>query len=77
MIARKKGLRFRRVLEGVQKAVERNRLKRRARAVTYPLLKDVPAGTCVHGVFQTNNNGQEIRRNKNEILSLYKKAKII
>ena len=60
-----------------KKAVERNRLKRRARAVTYPLLKDVPAGTCAAVFFKPTIMGKKYAEIKNEILSLYKKAKII
>ena len=60
-----------------KKAVDRNRLKRRARAVTYPLLKDVPAGTCAAVFFRPAIMGKKYGQIKNELISLYKKAKII
>ena len=60
-----------------KKAVERNKLKRRARAITYPLLKDVPAGTCAAVFFKPSLLGKKYAEIKNELISLYKKAKII
>ena len=60
-----------------KKAVERNKLKRRARAITYPLLKDVPAGICAAVFFKPAIMGKKYGEIKDELLSLYKKAKII
>ena len=60
-----------------KKAVDRNRLKRRARAATYPLLKDVPAGTCAAVFFKPSLLGKKYGEIKDELISLYKKAKII
>lgn len=60
-----------------KKAVERNKLKRRARAITYPLLKDVPNGTCVAVFFKSSIMGKKYLAIKDELTSLYKKAKII
>ena len=60
-----------------KKAVERNKLKRRARAITYPLLKDVPNGTCAAVFFKPAIMGKKYAEIKNEIINLYKKAKII
>ena len=60
-----------------KKAAERNRLKRRARAVTYPLLEDVPSGTCAAVFFKPTIMGKKYGEIKDELISLYKKAKII
>mgnify|MGYP001592812681 FL=1 len=60
-----------------KKAVERNRLKRRAREITYPLLKDVPAGICAAVFFKPAIMGKKYGEIKDELTSLYKKAKII
>ena len=60
-----------------KKAVERNRLKRRARAITHPLLKNVPAGTCAAVFFKPAIMGKKYGEIKDELLGLYKKAKII
>ena len=60
-----------------KKAAERNKLKRRARAITHPLLKDVPNGTCAAVFFKPAIMGKKYAEIKNEIINLYKKAKII
>lgn len=60
-----------------KKAVERNKLKRRARAITYPLLKGVPAGICAVVFFKPTILGKKYTEIKDELISLYKKAKII
>lgn len=60
-----------------KRAVERNKLKRRARAITHPLLKDIPHGTCAAVFFKPTIMGKKYSEIKNELLDLYKKAKII
>ena len=60
-----------------KKAAERNKLKRRARAITYPLLKDVSAGICAAVFFKPSIIGKKYAEIKDELISLYKKAKII
>ncbi|KKT21505.1 MAG: Ribonuclease P protein component [Parcubacteria group bacterium GW2011_GWB1_43_8] len=60
-----------------KKAAERNKLKRRARAITYPLLKDVSAGICAAVFFKPSIFGKKYGEIKDELISLYKKAKII
>lgn len=60
-----------------KKAVERNKLKRRARAITYSLLKDVPIGTCAAVFFKPSMMGKKYAEIKDELTSLYKKAKIV
>jgi ribonuclease P protein component len=60
-----------------KKAVERNRLKRMARAITYLLLKDVPIGICASVFFKPTMIGKKYAEIKDELTNLYKKAKII
>lgn len=60
-----------------KKAVERNKLKRRARAITHPLLKDVPSGICAAVFFKPAIIGKKYAEIKDEMIRLYKKAKII
>ena len=60
-----------------KKATERNKLKRRARAITYPLLKDVSRGICAAVFFKPTILGKKYAEIKDEMISLYKKAKII
>ena len=60
-----------------KKAAERNKLKRRARAITYPLLKDVSSGICAAVFFKPSIFGKKYGEIKDELISLYKKAKII
>ena len=60
-----------------KKAAERNKLKRRARAITYPLLKDVSSGICAAVFFKPSIIGKKYAEIKDELISLYKKAKII
>ena len=60
-----------------KKAAERNKLKRRARAITYPLLKDVHPGICAAVFFKPSIIGKKYGEIKDELISLYKKAKII
>ena len=60
-----------------KKAVERNKLKRIARAITSPLLQDVPNGICAAVFFKPAILGKKYGEIKNEIINLYKKAKII
>ena len=60
-----------------KKAVERNKLKRRARAITYPLLKDVVPGVCAAVFFKPSIMSKKYGEIKDELISLYKKAKII
>jgi len=60
-----------------KKAVERNKLKRRARAITYPLLERVSAGICAAIFFKPSIIGKKYAEIKDELISLYKKAKII
>lgn len=60
-----------------KKATERNKLKRRARFVTYPLLKNVPVGICAAVFFKPAIMGKKYAEIKKEMISLYKKAKII
>ena len=60
-----------------KKAVERNKLKRRARAITYPLLQNVPGGTCAAVFFKPSAVAKKYGQTKDELLGLYKKAKII
>lgn len=58
-------------------AVERNRLKRRARAITRSLFQNIPAGVCAAVFFKPAIMGKKYAEIKDELLSLYKKAKII
>lgn len=58
-------------------AAERNKLKRKARAITSPLLKDVFTGTCAAVFFKPTIQGKKYAEIKSEMISLYKKAKII
>ena len=60
-----------------KKAVERNKLKRRARAITYPLLKDIQPGLCAAVFFKPSIIGKKYAAIKDELTILYKKAKII
>ena len=60
-----------------KKAVERNKLKRIARAITSPLLKDVSNGICAAVFFKPTMLGKKYAEIRDEIISLYKKAKII
>ena len=60
-----------------KKAAERNKLKRRARAVTYPLLKDIHPGLCAAVFFKPSIIGKKYAAIKDELTSLYKKAKIV
>lgn len=60
-----------------KKASGRNKLKRRARAITYFLLKDVSAGTCAAVFFKPSIKNKKYAEIKKELTSLYKKAKII
>lgn len=60
-----------------KKAVERNKLKRMARAITSSLLKDVPSGICAAVFFKPAILGKKYAEIKNELINLYKKAKII
>lgn len=64
-------------LKASKKAVERNKLKRRAREITYSLLKDVPNGTCAAVFFRPSIMGKKYAEIKDELTSLYKKAKIV
>lgn len=73
----KKAFAFVASLKVSKKAVERNKLKRRARAITRPLLKDVPTGTCAAVFFKPSIMGKKYAEIKDELTSLYKKAKII
>ena len=58
-------------------AVERNKIKRRSRAITAPLLKDVAGGVCVAVFFKPTIFGKKYTETKEEMINLYKKAKII
>ena|SRR3989338_8562794 len=60
-----------------KKAAERNKLKRRARAITYSLLKNVSPGICAAVFFKPAIMGKKYAGIKDELTSLYKKAKII
>lgn len=60
-----------------KKAVERNKLKRRARAITSPLLQNIPNGICAAVFFKPAIMGKKYIAIKDELLSLYKKAKIV
>ena len=60
-----------------KKAAERNKLKRRARAITYPLLKDIQPGLCAAVFFKPSIIGKKYAAIKDELTILYKKAKII
>ena len=60
-----------------KKAAERNKLKRRARAITYSLLKDVSVGICAAVFFKPSIIGKKYGEIKDELISLYKKAKIV
>src|SRR3989338_2339670 len=60
-----------------KKAAERNKLKRRARAITHPLLKDVHLGICAAVFFKPSIISKKHSEIKDELISLYKKAKII
>ena len=60
-----------------KKAAERNKLKRRARAITYPLLKDIQPGLCAAVFFKPSIIGKKYVAIKDELIILYKKAKII
>lgn len=60
-----------------KKAAERNKLKRRARAITYPLLENIPASVCAAVFFKPAIMGKKYAEIKNEMINLYKKAKII
>lgn len=60
-----------------KKAAERNKLKRRARAITYPLLQNIPAGICAAVFFKPAIMGKKYAEIKDELFSLYKKAKIV
>ena len=60
-----------------KKATERNKLKRRARAITYPLLKDIQPGLCAAVFFKPSIVGKKYAAIKDELTILYKKAKII
>jgi len=60
-----------------KKAAERNKLKRRARAITYSLLKDVSVGICAAVFFKPSIIGKKYGEIKDELTILYKKAKII
>lgn len=60
-----------------KKATERNKLKRRARAITFLLLKKVPPGACAAVFFKPTVLGKSYAEIKDELTSLYKKAEII
>lgn len=60
-----------------KKATERNKLKRRARAITSPLLQNIPNGICAAVFFKPSIMGKKYGEIKDELLSLYKKAKIV
>ena len=60
-----------------KKAAERNKLKRRARAITYPLLKEINPGLCAAVFFKPSIIGKKYAAMKDELISLYKKAQII
>lgn len=60
-----------------KKAAERNKLKRRARAITASLLKNVVPGTCAAVFFKPATRGKSYAEIKSELVNLYKKAKII
>ena len=60
-----------------KKATERNKLKRRARAITYLLLERVPTGICAAVFFKPAIIGKKYAEIKDELIILYKKAKII
>lgn len=60
-----------------KKATERNKLKRRVRAITHSPLKNVPVGICAAVFFKPSIMGKKYGEIKNELLALYKKAKII
>jgi len=58
-------------------AVERNKIKRRARAITASLLKDIVDGVCVAVFFKPTIISKKYAEIKEEMINLYKKAKII
>lgn len=64
-------------LKTSKKASERNKLKRRARAITFPLLKNIAPGTCAMVFFRPTITGKKYIEIKDELTNLYKKAKII
>lgn len=64
-------------LKVFKKAAERNKLKRRARAVTRSLLENVVLGVCAAVFFKPTMAGKKYAEIKNELTILYKKAKII
>ncbi len=64
-------------LKTSKKATERNKLKRRARAITFPLLKNIAQGTYAAIFFRPTIIGKKYAEIKDELTNLYKKAKII
>lgn len=58
-------------------AVKRNKIKRMARGITHAILKDVVGGTLVAVFFKPTIVGKKYTEIKNEMISLYKKAKIV
>lgn len=60
-----------------KKAAERNKLKRRARAITRSLFQNIPAGVCAAVFFKPAILKKKYAEIKDELINLYKKAKII
>lgn len=60
-----------------KKATERNKLKRRARHITKNLLEKIRKGVCVAVFFKKEIISKKYPEIKEELESLYKKAKII
>lgn len=58
-------------------AVKRNKIKRIARAITHSILSDVVGGVLVAVFFKPTISNKKYSEIKNEMINLYKKAKII
>lgn len=58
-------------------AVERNKIKRMARFITSSILGNITDGVLVAVFFKPTIKGKKYAEIKNEMITLYKKAKII
>lgn len=60
-----------------KRATERNKIKRRARNITNGIIKNVPVGVYCLVFFKPSIAGKKYAAIKDEIIALYKKAKIL
>lgn len=60
-----------------KKAVERNKIKRITRSITREIIKNVPTGVYCLVFFKPSIAGKKYIAIKDEIIALYKKAKIL